>query len=205
MAIVSVRQAGLGGFTKNRRLSYTFPSTMGMVLLSPTSIAFSGTSASIGANGQVTFTAVTSLSLNGVFSADYDNYVVAQNFVAIGANLFLYYRLRAAGTDASGNNYTRQYLSVDNTTLSAGRISSTNYGWAGYGATTLYNLSNINLYGPYLAQPTAVRTVTTNSASSAQIYDSADTHSLSTSYDGISIIPASSSITGKLAVYGVRS
>ena len=48
----------------------------GMVLLKPTSIAHSGTSASIGANGQVTFTAVTSLSLNGVFSADFDNFLL---------------------------------------------------------------------------------------------------------------------------------
>lgn len=203
MAIVSVRQAGLGGFTKNRRLSYTFPSTMGMVLLSPTSIAFSGTSASIGANGQVTFTAVTSLSLNGVFSATYDNYVISYRSSS-SINQNLRFRLRASGTDNStANSYTGQFLEADNTAIGASRASAS-LNTIAYITTSQRSGLLINMYGPYLAQPTAWRTVLAGDASSAYILDYASTHNQSTAYDGFSIYLDSGNITGALQVYGVR-
>lgn len=208
MAIVSVRQAGLGGFTKNRRLSWTFPSTMGMVLVAPTSIAFSGTSASIGANGQVTFSAVTSLSLNGVFTAGFDNYVISLHGQGSANGLSSYITLRASGTDATAANYTRQRLEADNTTVSASRSTS---------QTTMYqpvlfytSTANqgglwFNLYGPALAQPTAARAVAVNAYAGAYIFETAFTHSLSTSYDGFTFGVTSDNVTGALQVYGVRS
>jgi hypothetical protein len=52
----------------------------GLVSMTPSSIAHSGTSASINADGGVDFTAVTELSLNGVFTSDYDNYLIVMRF-----------------------------------------------------------------------------------------------------------------------------
>ena len=175
----------------------------GMVLLTPTSIAHSGTSASIGANGQVTFTAVTSLSLNGVFSADFDNYVISMRNVGTGGNNLLG-RLRTSGSDATASNYVWQYLDADNTSISAGRFTTSNWR-VGAEYTTARTGNTVYLYGPYLAQPTAYRLIDVDGYLSASIADAAGTHSLSTSYDGITIYTTGSNITGALQVYGVRS
>lgn len=175
----------------------------GMVLIKPTSITHSGTSASIGANGQVTFSAVTSLSLNGVFSADFDNYVVAYSLDVTSGGIGLRMRLRLSGTDAT-TNYTRQYLSVGGTSVTSGRESGSELGIGG--ANQGYtNGTQIFIYGPALAQPTATRNITFMGEGGAYIQDWANTHSTSTAYDGCTIFPSSSSVTGKLAVYGIRS
>lgn len=176
----------------------------GMVLLKPTSIAHSGTSASIGANGQVTFTAVTSLSLNGVFSATYDSYVIsAAGTIATGAET-LSIRLRASGTDATGTNYASQELFVGSTSVSGGRGTSMDTGNVAGWWTPLRSAFTVHMYGPFLAQPTAWRSVSVTTDGNATIRDHATTHSLSTSYDGFTL-RCPNAISGALQVYGVRS
>ena len=176
----------------------------GMVLLTPTSIAHSGTSASIGANGQVTFTAVTSLSLNGVFSATYDNYMVSMRLTA-STGSDIQYRLRAAGSDNStANSYTLQTLYAESTTVAAGRATGT-YGRIITAYGTQRAGTNVMFYGPYLAQPTASRNTGASDSASAYIVEYAVTHNQSTSYDGFTLVPSlSANITGALQVYGVR-
>ena len=177
----------------------------GMVLVSPTSITHSGTSATLGANGQVTFTAVTSLSLNGCFTADFDNYVVVIRGVDSADHNAWYARLRASGSDASGSDYTTQYLIAAGTTVAGARDSSFTYMTFAPTSDDARTGNTVYLYGPFLAQPTAVRCVSARGTSGAVIRDYASTHSLSTSYDGITLYPSSDNQTGELAVYGIRS
>jgi hypothetical protein len=59
-------------------------------------------------------------------------------------------------------------------------------------------------YGPYLAQPTAIRHVSASALSSADIYDEASTHSVSAAYDGFTYTMSSSTFSGRVAVYGMR-
>jgi len=176
----------------------------GMVLVTPTSIAYSGTSASIGTNGSVEFTACSSLSLNSVFSADYDNYMVTMRATSSGAVVLHGIRLRASGTDeaSASNYYTYQNLLAYGTTISAGR-ASTSIGYIQNAYNTQITGVSTYMYGPFLSQPTAVRTVTVSDLSSATIVDRAWTHSLSNSYDGITIIPDTGTITGLVSVYGL--
>ena len=61
----------------------------------------------------------------------------------------------------------------------------------------------VYFYGPYLAQPTAMRTVEANDYSSAVILDSASTHSLSASYDGFKLETTANNITGLVSVFGL--
>jgi hypothetical protein len=176
----------------------------GMVLMKPTSIAYSGTSATLGANGQVTFSAVTSLSLNGCFTADFDNYVVSIRTALSSGDELVAARLRASGTDASGSDYTRQTLNADSTTVSASRSTSTST-WGHPTSATARSGTQMFLYGAALAQPTAMRVVTVWGYNSAYIQDVASTHSLSTAYDGITFFRSPQTFTGELAVYGIRS
>jgi len=173
----------------------------GMVLLTPTSIAYTGTSATVGANGSVTYSACTSLSLNGVFSADYDNYMMSISSIGSG-NLIA--RMRASGTDNTASSvYTSQTLGANNTTVSAERVTVDNYAYFGYAQTSYPNGNQAFIYGPYLAQPTAGRTVNTNSGSGARIEERVWTHGVSTAYDGITLTVQSGTISGVLSVYGL--
>jgi hypothetical protein len=174
----------------------------GMVLMKATSIDYSGTSATLGENGQVTFSAVTSLSLNGVFTAEFDNYVVSMNHYA-AATTAVYWRFLLSGSDASGSDYTRQLLRADSTTV-AGVRESSNTSQRTMNSDPNYSGCVIHFYGPALAQPTAHRDVSANSLNGARIYEYAGTHSVSTAYDGIRFF-TDENWTGKLAVYGVRS
>jgi hypothetical protein len=180
----------------------------GMVLVSPTSITHSGTSATLGANGQVTFTAVTSLSLNGVFTADFDNYVVSVRYVAAngsgggdGTNL----RWRAAGSDDStASSYVRQALVARSTSV-VGVRATDNKMQIGFVSDQQRSGEVFFFYGPYLAQPTAARSNGAQGRDGGSIYELAGTHNQSTSYDGFTFFPNAGDMTGALQVYGVRS
>jgi hypothetical protein len=174
----------------------------GLVSMKPTSIAHSGTSASINADGGVDFTAVTSLSLNGVFTSGYDNYLVVID--AIGSSsLDTKWRLRVSGTDASGTNYTRQYIVANDTSRSVARDTSQD------GAAIMNindanrNGADVHFYGPALAQPTALRSTQISGFAGAYLLNIAATHSLSTVYDGFTVASLSAAtMTGNVHVFG---
>ena len=178
----------------------------GLHLLTPTSTAVtgSGSSATINTNGSVTFSSCATLSLNGVFSADYDNYMIVMRSTPSVADNYRM-RLRASGSDASGSDYVRQTLYANGTSVTAGRATETSNL-----LMQAYNTQRVGFilycYGPYLAQPTATRSVTAGDYTSADLYDVAATHSLSTQYDGFTFFPQTSGTTvgGLVGVYGMR-
>jgi hypothetical protein len=176
----------------------------GIRICKPTSVTYSGTSASIVGQGSVEFSAVTSLSLNGVFSSDFDNYMIVVR-ATTSAGVGLGIRLRTSGTDATATNYTRQTLNAYGTTVNSARATSDSR----FSGGDLYNTQRggfiHHLYGPYLSQPTAHRMVSSVDYLSATIFDASGTHSLSTSYDGFTLylISAGPNITGQLTVYGL--
>jgi len=173
----------------------------GMVLLTPTSIAYTGTSASIGTNGSVEFTASLSLSLNGVFSADYDNYIIAQSGYG-SSNTNTRYMLRTT-TDENGSNYTRQFLQANGSTVAGNRATETNALLGGFNSA-LGNGTVVYVYGPFLAQPTAFRSNVVASNSGALLQDCATTHSLPNSYTGITLFgDPTAYLTGSISVYGL--
>ena len=171
----------------------------GLISMKPTSITHSGTSASINSDGGVDFTAVTSLSLNGVFTSDYDNYLIVINADAATAT-YVRLRLRASGSDATGSNYTNQALTADGGTVAGSRATADN--WPYSYLSTNNGGYNIHAYGPALAQPTAFRSVSVDSLSSAYLEDRAATHSLSTSYDGFTLYQVTHAMTGTVHVFG---
>jgi len=181
--------------------------TNGLVVMTPSSIAYSGTSASINANGSVAFSACTSLSLNGVFTSDYDNYMIVNHRNASG-NMQVRMRLRSSGTDnATVGAYTHQLLDASSTTVSAGRFVSDFGDNFQFGSGYLNNRQTTTCYifGPYLSQPTACRTVNVDGFDSSNTFfrDFAQTHNQSSSYDGVTLFSNNtSSVTGLLTVFG---
>jgi hypothetical protein len=172
-------------------------------LVKPSSVVVTGGSASatVSALGSVEFTSCETLSLNGVFQSGYDNYMISMWNTA-STNQRFEIRLRASGSDASGSDYVRQFLLAESTTVSGARATLTSFNYQLMDTDT--NGWTFFFYGPGLAQPTAMRTVSVSDRGSAAIFDSASTHSLSTAYDGLSFIAISSNISGRVAVYGMR-
>jgi hypothetical protein len=190
---------------RNRGLSAAAAApSFAMELVEPSSIAFSGTSAAIVGGGSVTFTAVTSLSLNGVFSSTYDNYMVVAWAFAASGDQAMVARMRVGGVDASGSDYTLQQLSAQATTVSGIRLTTQTQVSMFRASATQRTGSTSFVYGPALAQPTAWRQITADGASSASIIEAACTHSLSTAYDGVTFNASASTVTGRVAVYGLR-
>jgi hypothetical protein len=179
--------------------------TNGLVVMTPTSVAIGGDGAetsTTNADGSVLFSACDTVSLNGVFSSAYDNYMAVIRLSST-ANINLQARLRDGVTDATGLNYVGQTVTVDGTSVTASRSASSNY----FNVADVYNTqragSTIYLFGPYLAQPTAMRYVGAQDYASAALVDRASTHSLSTSYDGLTFLwPIAGVFSGLVTVFG---
>lgn len=175
----------------------------GLVTMTPTSIAKTGASstASINADGAVDFTLCESISLNGVFATGFDNYLIVIGGTS-SAGAFTRIRMRTGGSDVTTGTYTIQHINVNSTSVTGGRDGTQTWLDAMYWQSTLNNNFQIHVYGPNLAQPTALRCVTQDSDSSARIYETAGTHSLSTAYDSISFFRSSGTFTGNVVVFG---
>ena len=175
----------------------------GLVVMTPTSIASTGTgnSSSIGANGKVTFSSCETLSLNGVFTSSYDNYMIVCRH-SVTANDGLRFRLRASGTDNStASSYVFQYISAASTSVTGARETN-NYAQISVRGNTQRAGFTAYFFGPNLSQPTAYRSVVVDDLSSAAISDFAGTHNQSSSYDGLTIYGSVYAFSGAITVYG---
>jgi hypothetical protein len=173
----------------------------GLVSMKPSSIAYSGTSAGINADGGVDFTAVTELSLNGVFTSDYDNYLFTWTAIEPSGPSGARIRWRASGTDNStASSYVTQKMDINGTSQQYQRYT-TDFIYFFTVQTSLPSGVTAHVYGPALAQPTAYRTVGASSESGAFFLEYAATHNQSVSYDGFTIYN-STGMTGNIHVFG---
>lgn len=177
----------------------------GLVSMTPSSVSHTGTSASINADGGVDFSAVTVVSLNGVFTSAFDHYVMSMWFSSNTNNAMIYARLRASGSDATGTNVTVQRVSITATSVNPlERVTSQTYLYIGRQANPEYNGLQLHLYRPAIATPTVARGTCVSGVSGGVIEDNVNHHSLSTAYDGISILTdnVSRELTGNVHVFG---
>jgi hypothetical protein len=170
----------------------------GLAKVVPTSIAVGSGSGSSDANGNVTFSSASSVSLNGCFSSAYQNYKVVLNISASGSS-DLQMRFRASGSDAT-TNYNRYGIAVN----SSG--STVNYG-SGTTQAFFYVVqtsgidtgAEFNLYSPF--ETIATRIVATSSGGTSPVF-MGGRHTTASSYDGFTLYPDSTTITGTVRVYG---
>ena len=173
----------------------------------PSSIANSGGTASLAGN-TVTFTGVSSVSLNGCFTGEYDNYRVLVHVKSATASGFIMMRLRSSGTDAStgyyssgpltGVNGVSSYFADDNaSSFTIRAVLSTQAGGS----------SSIDVMAPY------VSTYTTGNGnwganSSTGTWQAGSFGWLhanpSALYDGFTIYPDSGTLNGTVSVYGYK-
>jgi hypothetical protein len=152
------------------------------------------------------FTAVASQSVNDVFSATYNLYLIKYNITAKSTGAIQGLRLRFSGLDDTGSNYFRNspYFRANSTTVSGGwaAISSMEFGQFsndGIGSGT------VELVNPFGAVKTNYLLDTLDTGSTTNQNTRSFTygiHNLTTSYTGFTIITGSGTITGSVSVYG---
>lgn len=183
-------------------------SELGLSLITPTSIATTGGSGSIGTNGAVTFTTCTAISLNGCFNSTYDNYKIIVEGTRSTSNA-IYMRYRASGVDtSSGSIHGNAYIRNTGGTPTIG-VSATNldyFDFLGASDSQSYFL-DMSINDPFTANNTLSITNTVNGLyATVQLVS---THygrmPNSTIYDGITFFPSTGNISGKIRVYGYRN
>ena len=153
------------------------------------------------------FSAVSSVSVDNVFSATYNNYLITCVISAASAAAEIRSRLRLSGTDATGatdyrNNRAFAYQTTDGAT--GGNAA---YWINSFTATTYNDVASFQttIWNPALAQRTSKYTISNEGNNGLENVNSAigAMHKQATAYDGITIYPASGTITGKLRIYGL--
>ena len=151
-----------------------------------------------------TFSAVSSVSFNNVFSSSYKDYFIVFTGVASAAQ-DIQYRMRTAGSDLTTNIYT------------AGRLYITNLGGPTRAYSSAQNTSRIgefqiyrsmmclNICDPFVTTTTTHNAQVTSFGNNDYLGSAWGYVSTAASYDGISFIPAGGTITGTITVYGYRS
>jgi hypothetical protein len=148
------------------------------------------------------FSAVSSVSLNDVFTSAYENYRILIRVINSGGSVGILFRMRASGSDASGSNYNRQLIDVSGSSFVGASAASQSSGVFSITSTTDSATASGDLYGPQLS----VRTVAVTLGNyDDKIRQQNTTHTLTTSYDGITFFPESGTITGTIRVYGYQN
>jgi hypothetical protein len=167
------------------RLSGSLPA--GLVLLNTTS-----------------FSGVSSVSVNDVFSATYNTYKIIFDITSSGAAITTNMRLRVSGADTSTNVYRRQISYAFGTSLSAERGLNES-SWVGvlFSNTTTANsntTNNLEIYNPFQSKnTTAMAQILYTPEGNIEIQTYGWGINNSTSYTGFTIIPDSGTISGTIS------
>jgi hypothetical protein len=152
-----------------------------------------------------TFSAVSSVSVDDVFSATYDNYRISIGPV-YGANTDIHFRFRAGGTDdTTSNGYISLYNIWGGGSNYAFSTLTSTYGRTIYVDSSAYYQANLDVFYPSSVTKTGyVGTGVTGNYGYANTLVSCE-HTQPTSFDGFTISAPSTDITGTLRVYGYRN
>lgn len=181
-------------------------SQVGLVPIVPSSIAVGSGTASVGTTGAITFTGVSSVSLNNVFSSSYRNYRMTLSVPVSSALTSVSIRFRTGTTDNSSNLYY-QYWTLK-------RITGTLQDNSG-GPSTSYALlsknstNNLGTWTGDIMSPN-VTSQSTNATGLAVGSDGSGSYNLfstvlfdaTTAFDGLTILSSSGTMTGSVSIYG---
>ena len=151
-----------------------------------------------------TFSAVSSVSIDDVFSATYDNYAII-GYLSTSTSVDITYRLRTSGSDNTASNYQRQLIQASSTSVSGLRQPNVTLG------TLVYSSTAQSAFNTLITQPFLSGVTTFNTSSIQQLGASLNYVSEvggfvgSQSFDGMSIFVASGTMTGTIRVYGYKN
>lgn len=182
----------------------------GLVQVTPTSIANSGGSASL-SGGTLTFTGVSSVSLNGAFTSTYENYRIIVQLTGSSTNLELRARTRLAGSDDTGSNYFTSLYYIGTTGAAAGStVGSATTSWSIFAASESTDTNNWGFFD--LVNPLSSKRKQASGMASVQNpgsvgYGNSIFHNkiVTTTYDGLTLLTSTGTCTGTIRIYGYKN
>ena len=150
------------------------------------------------------FSSVTAVSRNSVFSATYQNYVLVVEGLIVEGNDNLRLRLRASGTDATASNYSYAVMYVSSSAFGSGYDGGAG-SWEAGGFGTETSVVTITLSDPFATSKTAYTTLSGAINTSRSINLTGGGHNLATSYDGFTLSANGNNLTGTVRTYGLAN
>jgi hypothetical protein len=155
------------------------------------------------------FTAQSTVSLNDVFSATYDFYVIKLGITANTAatDSVINFRLRVSGSDASTNYITQRIFNTSTTVTGQQDPTGTDrWYWVESSATHPHAYATMEVFNPFIAAVTTGTAHTSFRANTGSTYMNLSSfrNTNATSYTGFSLINSTGNITGLVSVFGVK-
>jgi hypothetical protein len=151
------------------------------------------------------FTSVSAVSVDNVFTANYSTYKFIVNSTGIASSVAI--RMRASGVDVSSASYSRAGWIVRTNSTTSATVSTNDTSFAilashGQGSTSI--CGDTTIYYPFEATRTNVINTTPFSSSSvfASVFSTGQLDT-SASYDGFTAI-FDTAISGSISIYGFR-
>jgi hypothetical protein len=154
--------------------------------------------------GSSSFSGVTSVALDNVFTSAYENYEIYFSASATSAS-GINFNLRAGGVPLTTATYDQTFIRCENTTLTGNNNSgSTNWFPLTVRNATTPNFTKITLSNPATSGRSKSYIWQTQDRSSVNLVDvGAGRNTTTTVFDGF-VLSGSASMTGTLYVYGLR-
>jgi hypothetical protein len=150
-----------------------------------------------------TFSAVSSVTFNNVFTSTYRNYLVMIDWTGT-ANNSCKVRLRASGSDNTTSNYSSQRFGALGSSSGAYRVLGTS--WEVWDQTTGDNGGSMYFLNPQTSNKTAaVWNGYSGGAATVDYMTGADFFDGGTSFDGFTFFPTAGTATGAIRVYGLAN
>jgi hypothetical protein len=175
----------------------------GLRMVVPTSVSVGSGSGSVDANGNVTFSGASSVSINSCFTSTYDNYKIVA-YIKGSADAAGKFRFRTSGSDNTTSNYWwgGYYQGYGATTT-----INPETGGGAVNTATISGVSSLaggfaaDVFSPLLTDYTLV------CAPSADSYNRQYSIQFraTTSFDGFTFYPGSGTVTGSIRVYGYKN
>jgi len=148
-------------------------------------------------------TAVSSVTVTGAFSADYDNYkiIISGGVASVGTSIGL--RLSASATGYYGGLIYGAYSGV--TVSFLGTNNGASFSFAGVGTTNSLT-GNIEVLNPFASKTTGISNPYIDSSTAGAAGFHSGFHNSATSHTAFTILVGAGTITGgTIKVYGYRN
>jgi hypothetical protein len=199
-ATANITLSNTGGIALNGSVSGG-----GMDLITPTSVAGTGVTFS---GGLISFSAATTISINGCFTSAYDVYSLVLRLTGISVDTQIAIRLRALGVDDSAANY--DWAGAYNGGATGNEYLTGQTSWP-YVMTTDAGNNNsfyggiFNIMSPALTTQKVIigKSIGRDFSGLLLLRSIGGSKNITTACDGVSLI--TSGITGQLRIYGLRN
>jgi hypothetical protein len=152
------------------------------------------------------FSAVSGINFDGVFSAEFDTYKAYFNLVH-STDMDFNFRLRLGTSDDSTSNYSRQLFTATATATQAARISNSDIGRIIHDAGASRSIAEATFFNPFLSVPLGYLVDGSpryNVAGEIRMYKIVGNQNVSSSFDGIRFFCSSGNVTGSISLFGVQ-